>query len=310
MPLLLTNCTARKRGSSDPVVLSEDLCGDTLDITVHNWRRALATRHLHMPAVEVYAGRSVSEARRAAASAAGELFFLSAGLGVVGASENVPLYDLSPVQAEGGLNQALSKLQVSPSAWWSALSSNGLSQLIKRRRTETVLVALPSTYLKMLREDLLRCNRRDAERLRFFTSSAGVRELPDFLQPAAMPYDERLESIGGFGGTRADFPQRALRHFVEVLHGHVATQDMGRLLVSQALEGSLPRQVAARKRLDDVQLKRLMVSRWDACAGQSTKLLRALRDQEQVACEQGRFVQLWREVRGEISLGDNMRKAA
>lgn len=153
----------------------------------------------------------------------------------------------------------------------------------------------------MLALDLAKVRPDEAGQLRIFTSPAGASEVPASLRSAVMPYDDRLESVAAFAGTRADFPQRALRHFIECLDGTAASLEASRAMVENSLNAYELRQIPERRRLDDEQVKALIIQRWDSCQGRSAQLLRALRDQELVACEQGRFAQIWRELRHEMT---------
>jgi len=252
--------------------------------------------------MDLYAGRSVNEALRAAAIIGSPLFFISAGMGIVGSEDKIPAYNLTPVDSGNGLSLALSEHSVTASDWWSNLSSNGLSQLIHDQSKHLALIALPASYLRMLSEDLSRFTKADVSRLRIFTSSAGKDEIPDFLRSAIMPYDERLETVPQFAGTRSDFPQRAMRHYVEILQGHTFSLSVSRCLVEEFIKTCGRREVLTRRRLNDKQIKLLITTRWNSCQGLSSRLLRALRDDEMVACEQSRFSQLWREVRTERNI--------
>jgi len=300
MPVLITNCTARKRGAAPALSMTSEMVGSSCASTVGNWRQALARHHPRRPAKEVYVGRSIVDALSAARSAEGRLFFVSAGLGIIAESELIPTYDLTPVAKKGGLSDALSQHKISASDWWVALSNNGLSQLIDQFREEQVLVALPATYLKMVAKDLEASADGVVSRLRIFTSKAGMDELPKRMRQCVMPYDDRLNSISGCAGTRSDFPQRAMRHFVQVLRATQQTLDDAHSAVEQSLAELRLRSIPTRKRLDDTAIKRLILLRWEDCHGRSAQLLRAIRDEEMVACEQGRFALLWREVRDVI----------
>ncbi len=301
MPIIVTNCTARKRGGKHTLAFRPEMVGATLFDTIGNWRSAASERSAERPAADLYSGRSISEARRSAGSAQAALFFVSAGMGLIPAERRIPAYDLTPVQADGGLASALLRHGASAQAWWSLLWDNGLSHLIRDRSEQLILIALPATYLRMLALDLAEVLPAEVSRLRIFTSPAGGEEVPKALRTAVMPYDERLESVKSFAGTRADFPQRALRHFIEELQGVDESLEDSRSLVESSLKSYDLRETPERKRLDDAQIKTLIISRWDSCLGRSTRLLRVLRDEELVACEQKRFAQLWREVRNEIS---------
>lgn len=306
MPVIITNCTAKKRGAKAALVMDAGLVGSTLADTVTQWQAAVASCTALRIAIDLYTGRSIAEARRAADHLNARLHFVSAGMGIVPADAKIPPYDLTPVQSSGGLALALTRHRATPAQWWHLLSDVGLSRLIRTHTDEQVLVALPATYVKMLALDLAEVRSEDAVRVRIFTSPAGMLEVPARLRRTVMPYDERLESVSGFAGTRADFPQRALRHFVEELGGADKSLQASRELVTNSLALYTTRPIPQRKRLDDGQLKALIRLRWDSCQGRSTQLLRALRDEELVACEQSRFAELWREIRKEATSTNNI----
>jgi hypothetical protein len=276
------------------------MIADSLGSTVGCWRVALAAQSMRMPAHALYAGRSFSEAKLAASRIDGCLYVVSAGLGVVAANDQVPHYDLTAAGSGGGLNAALAIHAAQPSDWWNVLCAGlGLAQLIRENAGSLVLMALPSTYMRMVAADLARCSTRDLQRVRLFTSLVGRSALPVAVADSAMPYDERLESLPAYAGTRADFPQRALRHFVERLEGHRLAMPEARQAVDKALSTCALRQLARRVRMDDEEIRNLICAHWTVCEGHSSRLLRYIRDEAHVACEQGRFARLWREVRDE-----------
>lgn len=288
------------------LTMDANLVGPTLAVTVAQWQAAVASCTDLQTAIDLYKGRSIVEVRRASHRVNAPLHFVSAGMGIVSADAKIPHYDLTPVQSSGGLALALAQHQATPAQWWCLLSSVGLSRLIRKHADEQVLIALPATYLKMLSLDLAEIRPEDAFRVRIFTSPTAVAGMPATLRPTVMPYDERLESIRGFAGTKADFPQRALRHFVEELNATEMSLQAGRESVTNSLALYERRHVPQRKRLNDRELKALIRERWGSCQGQSSKLLRALRDEELVACEQSRFAQLCREIRKEVSSSENI----
>lgn len=298
--VIVTSCTARKRGVQRPLSLDRSMMGPSLVSTAERWRDALRQQRLRVAAGDLYAGRSFVEARRTATSVGGLLFVVSAGLGLVAADEQVPAYDLTAASKEGGLNGALEVHSATAAEWWTVLcGGNGLTQLLRQHPNAVVLMALPSSYIRMVSADLASASSEDAARLRILTSSAGRKELPEVAAMAALPYDERLESIPQYAGTRADFPQRALRHFVETVNGHRHSLEAGRQLVEKALANRSAPRAPQRTRISDGGLKELIRANWTRYDGQSAKLLRFLRDDALVACEQGRFAYLWRSIREE-----------
>lgn len=301
MPLIVTNCTARKRGAQAALTLGAELRGGSLVHTVSNWKAAAAGFQARIAAGSLYTGRAIVETRRAAQSAKAQLFFVSAGMGLISADDEIPSYDLTASGARGTLGDALRMHSSSAAEWWTALSANGLSRLISEYPDQEVLVALPATYLEMVELDLDLLEPCQAVGLRIFTSTAGEKKVPAALRGCVMPYDERLESVPGFAGTRGDFPQRALRHFVERLGGLGKSLCESRAAVENALLSHSVRTLPERRRLDDNEVRAIIAKRWSSCDGRSAHLLRALRDEEAVACEQSRFAQLWREVRDQMA---------
>jgi hypothetical protein len=276
--------------------------GGSLASTARHWRAALAKQAIRIRARNLYAGRSFAEANRVAALTGADLYVVSAGLGVVSADDEVPAYDLTVTASPGGLNSALARHSATPADWWANLCDGaGLAELISANAHSLVLLALPSSYARMIAADLVRLSEKNCRRLRIFTSPVGRAEIPCVLQPSTMPYDERLESLPPWAGTRADFPQRALRHFVECLGGHRLELGEARRAVETALSTCGIRHIPMRTRISDDEVRRLIRRAWIGHEGKASRLLRFLRDEAQVACEQGRFAELWREVREEMN---------
>jgi hypothetical protein len=162
-----------------------------------------------------------------------------------------------------------------------------------------LLAALPASYVKLIAADLQELSAPERARVRLFTSPVGTAELQGSAAELAMPYDDRLEDISNFKGTRADFPQRALRHFIEVLQGHQLDQAEGRFAVAKSLRSRTWPTPVPRRRADDEEIKKLIRREWERTGGRCSLLLRWVRDEALVSCEQGRFSQLWRAVRND-----------
>lgn len=298
--IIVTNCTNRKRAAGRVLKLSRRLVGEDLTATVDSWKQKLATSPGRISVDKLYAGRSVVEARRAAAAAPADLYFVSAGLGLVPSTAESPAYDLTASESEGGLPAVLGRFSVSAADWWMAVTrGHGVLSLLRSHSDAILLLALPADYVTLLAHDLASASGADTKRLRIFTSRPGRAALPGALIDAAIPYDGRLESIPKYDGTLVDFPQRALRHFVVELHGHRLSLEEGCSRVQTALAGRSVRQTPLRARVSDDQVRALLQENWVTCKGQSGRLLRYLRDESRIACEQARFGAIWREVRDE-----------
>lgn len=300
--LIVTNCTARKRCGQNSLRLNSELVGADLTETARQWRTALLAHEPKLPAHEMYMGRSMAEARFVAATLNSPLYVASAGLGLVAGTDVVVPYDLTASGPRGGLQEALSRFGAASKQWWELLcDGKGLSHLISQHPEAILLAALPANYVEMMADDLGQIPLETLQRLRLFTSQRGLRALPPSLSCIGIPYDDRLESIPNYAGTRADFPQRAMRHFTECLKAHDLPQEDARIAVKNALALYKSPRTVERKRADDASIKRLIRQQWSSTGGRGNTLLRYLRDDALIACEQGRFAQLWHEVRNELA---------
>ena len=261
----------------------------SLDEMTDAWINQIeATEIRRLPAESLYAGRSVQDAKRAAARVNARLMFASTGLGLVEGDFPSPLYNLTVGNDADSIRDALASLDASPSDWWTRL--NG------RYRMEAPIAEIASkATVDLIRNDLLAIDKSSRGKLRIFTSRPGVEKLPEPFKKFAMPYDERLESTT-YAGTRADFPQRALRHFVE--NNWVAySSDDSQQAVTVAMGRLKMTARVSRRRASDEEVISLLKSAWTRHDGSSSRLLRYLRDDALVSCEQSRFRGLWVELK-------------
>ena len=70
--------------------------------------------------------------------------------------------------------------------------------------------------------------------------------------------------------------------------------------VCTSLAGMRPPVRHNRRKVDDSEVKQMIKAFWSDVNGASGKMLRLLRDREQVACEQSRFRLLFNEVKKEM----------
>lgn len=297
MVTVVTNCTARKKKIGAPIFFDRKFVSNDVAGTIANWKRALEVpRSVRASAQDVYVGRSVREAKRAAQTLDASLLFVSAGLGLVAAETQIPCYDATPSVRRGPLAQTIQQLDATAATWWSALSKNALSSIINSNKREHFLIALPASYLHLVHDDLECVTPGAVRRLRIFTSGAGTKVLPAHLRQCALPYDDRLESIKRYGGTKTDFAQRALSHFVHELKGCSVALVESHELVNRSLRNRPKPIRPSRKTQTDAEILRLLRKHWRSCDGRSSKLLRALRDTELVACEQKRLFSLCNQI--------------
>lgn len=262
-----------------------------------NWHRAVDRADTVTAVQSLYKGRSIVDTAAVAATLGASWYVVSAGLGLVRSDQPVPAYECT-VAAGSDLRRRLQALDCSTARWWDALTQthaqpSPLSRVITKAPT---LLALPSSYLRMVRNDLAQVTPARAKYLRIFTSTAGIQCVPDHLKSCVMPYDGRLESVHRFAGTQSDFAQRALRHFVEVLQATSMPPKQARDAVSASMAHRRQRQRVVGQRMTDDEIRQILTVQWTKYSGRSTKLLRYLRDEARISCEQKRFSRLWQEL--------------
>jgi hypothetical protein len=87
-----------------------------------------------------------------------------------------------------------------------------------------------------------------------------------------------------------------LHHFVAVLAGHTLSLDEARVRVQEAMAALQKPSLPARARKTDAEILDLLRQHWERLNGSATALLRFLRDEALVSCEQSRFGALRQQV--------------
>lgn len=307
MTIVITSCTNRKKGLVHPGLNQSELRPGSIDSVANQWIRKLKKANVRVPAREVYCGRGFREAEATSQYLSCPLFVVSAGLGIINSDIAAPIYDLSVSSSSG--DSVLTKIsgKISPRVWWSHISSNNpfgtsLNTLLSNHPDGLILIALSRTYLDLVQEELAQCPPSQQSRLRFFGKILPS-TLPSHLINNWMPYDDRLDGIGReFGGTQADFAQRALRHFASKVLGKSGGADIKkhRAMVLKALSHVTPRERPNRQRLTDPQISKTIRKNWKKGKGQSNLLLRIIRDDLNIACEQKRFTKIYYSVKAEL----------
>ena len=247
-------------------------------------------------------GRGFNEARAVAERLRASFFVASAGLGLVSGDTHVPAYDLT-VSGSGGasIDALLTSWSAAPADWWMALAeakgeAAPLSSLVEGNTRARFFIALPSTYISLVSLDLACLSASCRRRVYIFTSPHGVDFLPTSLRNRVMPYDDRLEATQ-WSGTRADFAQRALRHFVDNLDAVRLPFSEAASRVRATMQALRPRTLPTRQRKADFEIIEMLLKNWDRFDGNASRLLRFLRDDALVSCEQSRFRNLCLSIR-------------
>lgn len=247
------------------------------------------------PAGSLYAGRGFQLARQAAEARNAALYIVSAGLGLVAADCEIPAYGLTVGGRGPESVSGRTRGRFDPAAWWRAVAtgpfSTPLADVFARGAPGPVLIALTQPYALMLAPELERLPRDALHRLRVVGTKLETL-LPVRLADCVLPYDERLDSV--LPGTRADFPQRALMHFVTCGLSALPRAEAAdhRDWVLATLADRHAPQRPQRPRLSDEAILSLIERHLTTTRGVG-RLLRVLRDKEGIACEQARFTRLY-----------------
>ena len=298
--IVLTNCTNRKRALPGELLMARSLPQGKIAPTSRLWVSRLQNAASTYSAEELYCGRSLTETLTAARQIGAEVAFISAGLGVVRQRQLIPPYSLTT--SMGYPDSVASRINESfdPAAWWQALSiSQGgsgrpLREFLEVIQADLVLCAMPASYLALINREMTELSPRFLKTTRVI----GPRrrdDVPEALRPYWLPYDARLDCADtGYNGTAGDFPHRALRHFTqEILPtvGLMAASDHSDS-VERALEHFAPYVRPRGQTASDDEVILAIRALWHLHQGKRAGILRALRSERNVACEQTRFRQL------------------
>lgn len=287
---VIVPCTSRKRRPAGTRLRADDLQRGSQRQIESDWLARLKSSEPEAEAAALYMGRGFALGSAAASQARAPLFVISAGLGLLSGTRHVPGYTITVGMRGPDSIRARVEGRFDPARWWRAVSTGPFScdlsdALVGKGR---VLVALSQSYAELLADTLAALPSPQRSRLRLFGANlAGV--LPIQLAPQVMPYDARLDAITP--GTRTDFAQRALSHFASIAGNARDTS-----LDAAAVEEMLARHSAPvrmkRPRLGDEAVV-LAIRRHLRSASGIGRILRRLREDDGIACEQKRFTRLY-----------------
>jgi hypothetical protein len=295
---IVVPCASRKRVAPHANARALSLARGHQSALEDAWIRRIAALPCEMPAKQLYMGRGFALGASAAASSGARFYVISAGLGLVDAELLVPSYGMTVGPDGADAIRARSIEAFDPQRWWTALRSSTFSIDWSEAFSGEgpVLIALTRPYAEMIVGDLIALPKAQRERLRLFgLALPGV--LPPELIRCVMPYDERLDRI--VRGTRTDFAQRALSHFAS----NVASLDpeRDREAVFALLKRHKHPERVERPRMADADIVASIARHLRTSTGIG-RLLRKLRDDDGIACEQKRFTRLYHEAVAKVGV--------
>ena len=250
------------------------------------------------PALEMYKGAHWSIAKQIHGLTSKEnldieLWIASAGYGLIKANTMIESY--SATFAKGSSESVVDE---GKTCWWDLLSSrkrphaSNLTDLAAENPNDLLAVALSSSYLEALRNDLLGvANLLPREQL--FLISASATKGPSDLSCFYLPADARL--VNKFGGNLISLNARIVLHLLEKEGKHKWNRNEIDKYFSKLLENQLPFKKLDRKKSTDGEITSFIIKQINEANRQErsitfsqTQLLRQFRDAGH-ACEQNRF---------------------
>ncbi|SEH06432.1 hypothetical protein [Candidatus Venteria ishoeyi] len=303
--IIVTTCTSRKRQKAPQSLLASNLPSNTQAGLTAEWlERVMAEQKLQcMPAAALYCGRGFSEALKVRQLLSSELWIISAGLGLVRAEEMIPSYNLTLNSASpDSILKRCKDAHFSYTQWWEKITlmhnkSFSFSELITHKDKNIFCISVSKVYFDLIETDLLSLPDSALHRLRLF-GLLKPGQMHERLSACLMPYDHRLDGPDTpIPGTCTDFPQRAMRHFIEEIYcnmPHASASQHAREITQRLTQWRLP-VLIQRQRLPDEEIKRLIEQHWEE-ANSATQMLRLLRDKKNIACEQKRLSLLYKVI--------------
>ena len=310
--LYIVGCTNRKRHQPTPDLCASTLPEAALSEVASIWAERVADAPVAACAGDLYCGRAFHEAGIVLRRGDVEGYVVSAGLGLVACGLRVPAYSLTlATPAEDAIRSRI-RGRWGSGLWWECVNtargnSARLAALVEAKCDSPAVVVLSESYAEMVSDDLASLNDDHIGRLRI-VGPRNADRLPERLRPLLMPFDDRLDGpTFPIPGTRADFAARAGRYFVEeILAKHPgASAEVHGEAVRMALGVLPPPPKFSRSQQTDAEITALIIAHWKQSGGKSSRMLRILRDDLGVACEQGRFSHLFRQTATRLKECDN-----
>jgi hypothetical protein len=300
--LLITACS-KDKCTSDLISVS-DLGRGTADELAQEWVRRLANVSLHT-ATNLYAGRGHRYAARAAGRHNVDHLIMSAGVGFVKPTDEIPAYRLT---VKNDQEDSILPHLFPPAGgreWWNAIQSHSpwaRSLTAACEDSNLIIVAVPLDYLQLLLPELESLPSATRERVRIL-SGASSSALPESVRVYHLPYDARLDGPDSpERGPGSDFLGRAVTHFLDLIEGfNGECVERHKEHVEQALKSLRPAERRHGRSLSDDAISAMIRSQLRVANRGSRQLLSLFRHELGIACEQGRFRRLYADVVAELA---------
>lgn len=302
---IVLSCTARKRALEPGYPRLRSVGRVPVSDRVAQWAALVSTAPRRYVAADLYAGEywqtGIELTSRAELAGATRVSVVSAGLGLVGIHDELPMYSAtfaaghsdSVLAASGSAAHSQMRQQ-----WWDGLTRAAvlghhrpgrLVDLAEQEPDASVMVCTGRSYLDAVAGDLTALVERlgDPERVMVFASGAPLAGLERCW--VTVPGNLRLT----LGGSLSSTSPRAAMAVLAELGTSPPSADRARSIVGKlaAATGALP-SFDRRRQGDDMILEWILDYLAEVPNGNKTAALRRFRD-EGNACEQARFGRLF-----------------
>lgn len=307
---IVTHCTNRKKLQPPDELRLRKLPARAISERAHLWCEKLRNSSANsLRAVDLYSGDHWSIVRELPAVAEskgtpGRLWIVSAGYGLLTPDSLVHPYSAT---FACGHPDSVIKGSVSVSRnparqeWWELLgkyspisgSPKNLFGLFAKHPSHLFLIILPTDYLQAVEEDLVKAIGRLTTGQAIILSTET--KVDQRLSPHVVRINARLQAV--LAGSRMSLLARTCRRIIQNLPD--CSLHSVRCLISELLRGCPALPKYDRRPMEDDEVKAFIRKNLSKPEGRRhTPLLKKFRGAN-LACEQGRFRNLYREVRSE-----------
>ena len=302
------SCSKRKRVAPAVDLRGRSLRADDLESVAAEWTARVSSASRTVKAArELYCGRHFNEALSATSSLKANLLVISAGLGALIGDEPVTPYSLTVSRGAEDCVFDVVQEKCTPADWWRAIVSQsgrirGLRATLAETTSDLLLMAMPSSYLRMVEPELEQFRDGEISRIRVFTAPS-FRFSNDRLRRVTIPYDSRLDGPDSpIAGTATDFSARALRDFATAVLSTSPdgdADDHARAVSDRLQNWRMPVRQDRQSQTDE-QLLAIIRANWRNAGGSASQMLRYVRSELGLACEQARMRGLYNRVCSEM----------
>ena len=310
---VVVTCTKSKTASVPKSLRLRAVRSGSIEDRAESWfQRVKKTASERIKVRNLYKGDHWSAAKAIDSFAGGrkhQVWVSSAGFGVLSLEDSLPAYSATFSGAHPDCVVSKSDVynrRIALSDWWQAVCDWPNSSLRPRRSLESIALEAPSQsliivgsdeYLHAMHQDLLRAVAALERPSLLSIFSAGCKEL-DGLDDSLVRYDARMQ--GFVGGALRSLNMRVACWALEECGKSKPTYSLLQKRVADQLSKQPDFSMPVRKQMSDDAVRRFILKELikDSKACHSP-LLRKLR-KANMACEQKRFANLFREVKGQL----------